>query len=451
MVGAGYVGLVTAVGLARFKHAVELIEVQPDRLAALRAGRLPIFEPGLQELFERVRDRGRLRVSETVGPETDVILVCVGTPIGPDGESDLSQLRAALISLAPMLERGVLVVIRSTMPPGATERTARELSLPREHLLTNPEFLREGAAVQDFLRPSRVVIGRFRQTWPEHVNLLRELYARIEAPFVVVDVAAAELIKNGANAFLALKLSFVSELASLCEEYGTDVDAVLEGIGSDPRIGNRYMQPSFGFGGSCLPKELRVLELAGRVRGLEMHVATAASLANQAQQTRFAQRVARVVGNVNGRTIGLLGLAFKAGTDDIRDSPAIELARRLLEAGARVRAYDPQAAEHARMELPGLEIAESAIAALEGTHAGVIATEWPEFRSLDWVAVRQSMAQPVVIDGRRLLDGAAMLALGFRFVAVGTPDPNGLADTGSEEVAVGDGVAGVASAAFVRD
>jgi UDPglucose 6-dehydrogenase len=314
----------------------------------------------------------------------------------------------------------VPLVIRSTVPPGSTRLAVEWSGVPRSRVFTNPEFLRQGVALADFRKPSRIVIGRFPDADPRALELVESLYASVDAPRLVVDVAASELIKNGANAFLALKLSFANEMASLSEEYGTDVDQVLAGITLDPRIGNHYMRPSFGFGGSCLPKELKALAAAGTARGLSMHVTQAASDANAAQQGRFAERIAAVLGGLPGRRVGLLGLAFKAGTDDVRDSPAVALAGQLLAAGATVTAHDPQAAGNALRVLPQLAIAKEPHEALDGADAAVIATEWPVYRELDWAALRDRLASPVVVDGRRLLDGEAMRRLGYRYEVVGT-------------------------------
>ncbi|HYH94166.1 MAG TPA: UDP-glucose/GDP-mannose dehydrogenase family protein [Candidatus Saccharimonadales bacterium] len=422
VIGAGYVGLITAAGLALLGHRVEVVEVRPDRLAALREGRAPIHEAGLPEALTEVLGDGRLTVSDVPSIDAELAMICVGTPIGSNGRSDLSQLGEALRSLAPIFAAGTPLLVRSTLPPGATLQVVEWTGLPTSHILTNPEFLRQGTALHDFLHPTRVVIGHFPDADPEALALVRSLYAPLDTPILMVDVAAAELIKNGANAFLALKLSFANEIAGLAEEYGTDVDDVLAGIALDPRIGNQYMRPGLGFGGSCLPKELRALAVAGEDRDLPMHVTRATSEANHAQQRRFAARVERALDGLEGRTVGLLGLAFKAGTDDVRDSPALGVARELLARGARVRAYDPAAARNALAELPELEIADTAEACLQDVDAVVVATEWPEFRGLDWVAIRDSVRQPLVIDGRRLLDPIVLRALGFRYLVVGGGD-----------------------------
>ncbi len=421
VIGAGYVGLVTAVGLVELGHRVELVENRADRLAILRAGRSPIHEEGLPEALRAGLESGQLRIADRpADADADAVLVCVGTPIGLDGRSDLTQLRTALAGLRDYAALGVPLVIRSTIPPGSTREAVAWAGASTSHVLTNPEFLRQGTAMADFRTPTRIVIGRFPDADPAAVALVAGLFDRLAAPLIIVDVAAAELIKNGANAFLALKLSFTSEMSALAEEFGADIDDVLDGITLDPRIGSTYMRPSFGFGGSCLPKELKALAVAGRDRGLPMHVTVAASDANGAQQRRFAERIEAALDGLPGRRIALLGLAFKAGTDDTRESPAVALAGRLLAGGAVVVGYDPEASDAARRELPGLVIAGSAAEAIGGADAVVVATEWPEFAALDWPGLHATLRTPLVIDGRRLLDGDAMRALGYEYQAVGS-------------------------------
>ena len=419
VVGAGYVGLVSAVGLAGLGHTVRLVETGAARLGMLRDGRIPIHEAGLQEAFDAAVAAGRLEVAGDIGDGPAILLVCVGTPIDDHGASDLTQLDSALEAIRDRFGPDDILVIRSTLPVGGTRRSIETTGLPTARVFTNPEFLRQGTAVADFAQPSRIVVGRFPDADPGALDAVLSLYDPIEAPRQVVDVEAAEIIKNGANAFLALKLSFTNEIASLCEEAGADVDEVLDGIGADPRIGRTYMQPSYGFGGSCLPKELTTLAVAGRTLGLPMHVTAAASAANHAAQERFAERIASALGGVAGRTVGLLGLAFKAGTDDTRDSPALRLAEWLLANGANVRAYDPAAGTNAAARLPGLEVAASAEAAVIGADVAVIATEWPEFRDLPWGTWGGGGAPRLIVDGRRLLDAPALRAAGYRVIQLG--------------------------------
>lgn len=419
VVGAGYVGIVTAVGLADLGLHVRLVEIRADRVDALINGQSPIHEPGLQTRLDQVLASGRLTVDRLVGDNLGMVLVCVGTPIGDDGRSDLSQLRSALTSLSDKLRRDATLVIRSTLPIGGTRRAVEWTQLGSARTFTNPEFLRQGSAVADFARPSRIVVGRFPEADEAGLARVIALFRGIEAPRLVVDVTAAEIIKNGSNAFLALKLSFANEVAALCEEAGADVDEVLDGIKADPRIGGSYMRPSFGFGGSCLPKELLTLAVAGRDSGLPMHVTTAASEANHAQQARFAQRIASRLGGISGRTIGLLGLAYKADTDDVRESPALRLASALMAGGATVQAFDPAAGANAKQEVPGLVVVDQARGVFEGADGVVVGTEWPQFRNVPWVDVKASMNRPLLFDGRRILDADELRAVGYEVVVLG--------------------------------
>ncbi|HEY8239164.1 MAG TPA: UDP-glucose/GDP-mannose dehydrogenase family protein [Candidatus Limnocylindrales bacterium] len=419
VIGAGYVGLVTGACLAGLGHTVRFVETNPERLEALRRRHIPIHEDGLQAAFDAGLDNGTIEVVARATTDVDAALVCVGTPIDADGQSDMSQVRSALADLGPLVESGVPLVMRSTMPPGATRALAEWSGARTARLVTNPEFLRQGTALHDFLHPSRIVVGTFPDVDQGVLDLVLGLFDGLPGERMVVSVAAAELIKNGSNAFLALKLSYANEVASLSEEYGADVDEVLAGIAADPRIGSQYMRPGLGFGGSCLPKELKVLEAAGLARGLAMHVTAAASNANQATQARFAARIERALNGLPGRRIALLGLAFKAGTDDVRESPALGTATRLIEGGAEVVGYDPVASMNAQRALPGLEVAASVDAAVRGADAIVIATEWPEFAEIDWPGLRSIVRQPLIIDGRRLLEPEPIRRAGYRYLAIG--------------------------------
>jgi UDPglucose 6-dehydrogenase len=432
VIGAGYVGLVSAVGLAAKGHTIELVETDPGRLTALREGRVPFTERGVQESLNDALASGALTVLDHASKTTaEVMLICVGTPIDDSGHADVGAVEGVLAEIAA-LERRPVVVVRSTMPVGTSQRLLRDGHIvDPARFFTVPEFLAQGSALADFAKPTRVVIGRLPMADPAAEAVLIDVFGAFGGPLRLVTLEEAELIKNGANAFLALKISFANEMAGLAERSGADVGPVLEGIGLDPRIGSTYLRPSFGFGGSCLPKELQTIATSGIERGLEMHVTSAAHAANLAHQERFAERIDEIVGGVAGRRIGLLGLAFKAGTDDIRSSPAVRLAGWLLEHGADVHAYDPAAAGHASRALPALVTTDSAAEALTGAEVAVIATEWPEFNDLDWASVRDQMTTPLVIDGRRLLDPATMRGLGYRYERVGSPtsEPAGVAAT----------------------
>jgi UDPglucose 6-dehydrogenase len=421
VVGAGYVGLATAVGLASRGHTIDLVEVRRDRLEALSAGKLPIHEPGMAAAFADPDIQGRIRPMLRIPEEpSDAVLICVGTPVDEDGRSDLRQLRSALEASRLLAQSGVPVVIRSTLPAGSSDQVIRWAGGDSSRIFTNPEFLAQGRALEDFLAPSRVVIGTFPDRDEEALAVVMAVLATDTCPVLVVSVIEADLIKNGANAYLALKLSYANELAVLCEELGVDVMTVIEGIGLDPRLGKGYMRPGFGFGGSCLPKDLRSITNVGRDLGLEMHVTSAASEANEAHQRRFARRILRAL-PPGCRRVAVLGLAFKAGTDDVRSSPALRVAELLIARGVEVVGYDPHAAQNASAALPALHVAASATAALAGAGLAVIGTDWPEFRRLDWRSIAPTMAAPIVIDGRRLLDGPTMRRLGFHYEAVGAP------------------------------
>lgn len=422
IVGAGYVGLVTGVSLARIGgHNVTWVEKDPARVVSLSNWHMPIHEPGLVEAF---REQARhLRVVPSIGAldrPPDIVLIAVATPIGKNGEPDLTQLRSATTALRSLPETHVSV--RSTLPPGTSLRLPAMLGRPDGgRVSTNPEFLREGAAMSDFAEPSRVVLGTYPETEPGHLRLLDELLRGIHAPRQVVSVQAAEMIKNVANGFLALKLSFVNEIASLCEEYAVDVQDVLAGIALDPRIGSEYMRPGLGFGGSCLPKELLVLAAAGRRHGLAMHVARAVAVVNEEQQQRFARRIVQELGSRRSR-VAMLGLSFKPGTDDMRGSPAITVANRLEQAGHTVVAHDPAvSSQRAAAVMPRLEMHTTVEAAARASDAIVLATDWPQYRHLDWGLIAAQMRGTLVFDGRNGLNESAVVTAGLSYRGVGRP------------------------------
>lgn len=419
VIGAGYVGLVTGVSLAATgRHDITFVERNPARLDELRHGRIPIEEPGLAAAYAGASARIAVVDSIAGAEDPELVFVAVATPIGEDGESDLGQIISALEDLSRYSHFDICV--RSTLPPGFSERIPAVLGrADGERVSTNPEFLRQGSAMEDFAKPSRIVIGRFPETSERHLRLIEAVYEHVEAPRIAVGVAAAELIKNAANAFLALKLSFVNEIAALSEGYGVEVEEVLAGIALDPRIGSTYMRPGLGFGGSCLPKELQVVDVAGRRRGLAMHIARAAAQVNLEQQDRFAHRVLDEVPAIDAR-VGLLGLSFKADTDDMRGSPAVHVARRLVQAGHAVVAFDPAVRpERARDAVPGISLVRRAEDVFDGVDAVVLATEWPEFGALDLAALAPRMRRRVLFDGRGIVSPATALAAGIAYRGVG--------------------------------
>jgi UDPglucose 6-dehydrogenase len=422
VIGGGYVGLVTAACFADLGHRVSVIETDPSRLRTIMDGKPPFFEPGLTELLADVTQAGSLagsgEASAVIGA-SELVFICVGTPLGADGEADLSQVQAASAAVADS-GSDVPVVFRSTLPIGSTGRLSEWLR--RENLdtvVTNPEFLRQGTAISDFMRPTRVVIGTRGGARTVVAEIVSALYEPLGAPLLITDFASAEMIKNVANAFLATRLSFINEVSDLCEAYGADIDAVVEGIGMDPRIGRSYFRPGIGFGGSCLPKELANLVRLGQRQGLAMPLMEGVGRANDGRATRVTDRLEGLLGSFRDRTIGMLGLAFKPGTDDVRYSPAIALARRLLERGAHVLAHDPVVPLEATASLSGLRRCARAEGVFAEARLVILATEWGEYRELDWHRLAASTASPVLFDGRNALDHQELSAAGWEVIAVG--------------------------------
>jgi UDPglucose 6-dehydrogenase len=421
VVGAGYVGIATAVGLAEQGLDVVLVEQDSARLTALLDGRIPFHEPGLPEAYANQYAAARIvAAAEIPSSGLDLIVICVGTPIDDTGSADVTFVARAMDQAVPAIMAGAACVIRSTLPVGSAGRLAQRPGVVLERLFVAPEFLRQGSALEDIRRPTRVVIGTFGEnTDSEALALVTRALSHPGAPLLNMRAEEASLVKNASNVFLALRLTFANEVAGLAEDIGVDVGPVLDGIGHDPRIGHAYMRPSYGFGGSCLPKEVRTLSTAGLDRGLPMHLAGAISEANADSQRRFARHIAEAVGGLAGKRIAFLGLAFKADTDDVRSSPAVRLAARLLDGGADLRAHDPAAGDNARRVLPDLVVVPTVAEALQGADAAVIATEWPMYRDLDWAALRDTMRRPLIIDGRRLLPEAEVRDLGYVVQRVG--------------------------------
>ena len=421
VVGAGYVGLTTAACLAQLGHRVTCTDVDGPRIAGLRRGEIPIHEPGLAELVRAGLDSARLSFvcgSAEAAARANFVFLCVPTPPRPDGSTDLSYLEAAAAEIGPGLRPGAVVVNKSTAPAGTAAMLDRMLGRGDVSVASNPEFLRQGSAVQDFLHPDRLVVGAADGAAAERVV---GLYAGIDAPVLVTDPASAETVKYAANAFLATKLSFANSVAALCEAVGADVGDVLEGMGQDPRIGRDYLRPGPGWGGSCLPKDTLSLIAGAAAAGYDFALLRSVVEANEAQFDRIVEKVANRVA-LSGARIALLGLAFKAGTDDLRGSPALEIARRLIRAGAEVCAYDPAPGTGAAAEEAGVVVAGDAYAACDGAAAVVVATEWDEFRALDFDRVAAVMAQRHVIDARNLLDRHDLESRGFTYSGVGVQD-----------------------------
>jgi len=427
VIGAGYVGLVTGACLADAGNDVFCLDVNAEKVAALNAGEIPIFEPGLQPIVRRNREAGRLRFSTDVAAGVahgELQLIAVNTPPGADGAADLQHVLAAARAIGRHMKSWKLIATKSTVPVGTADKIREAVKKHTDlefSVVSNPEFLKEGAAVEDFMRPDRVIIGADDA---RAVALLRQLYApfqRNHERVMVMSVRSAELTKYAANAMLATRISFMNELANLAEALGADIEQVRRGIGSDPRIGYQFLYPGAGFGGSCLPKDVQALQRSAAEAGRPLRVLGAVAQVNDAQKHVLSEKIKQRFGmNLEGKRFAVWGLAFKANTDDMREAPSRTLIADLVEAGASVRGYDPAAGREARrLFMKNVEIVESAMAALEGADALAIVTEWREFRSPDFAAIKARLKTPAIFDGRNLYDPAVLKGLGLEYYPIG--------------------------------
>ena len=427
MIGAGYVGLVSGACFADFGHHVTCIDKDAQKVAALNRGEIPIFEPGLADLVEANVRQERLRFAvdtASVGA-AEAVFIAVGTPSRRgDGHADLSFVYDAVREIAPLLSAAAVVITKSTVPVGTGDEIERILRDERHdadiQVVSNPEFLREGAAIRDFKHPDRIVVGtddaRARAVVAE---LYRPLYLNA-SPIFYVNRRTAELIKYAANAFLATKITFINEVADLCEQVGADVNEVARGMGLDNRIGDKFLHAGPGFGGSCFPKDTTALLKTAQDHGVALRIVEAVASVNEQRKRAMARKViAALDGSVRGKTVAVLGLTFKPNTDDTRDLPAIPLITALQDQGATVRAYDPAGMEQAKPQLQGVHYCNGAYVAAEGAHAIVIATEWEQFRALDLDRLKSVMAQPVIVDLRNIYRADEMKRAKFKYVAVG--------------------------------
>lgn len=420
VIGVGYVGLVTAACLAELGHHVVCRDIVPERVAMLQRGEVPIHEPGVPELLQRNAERLTFTLDmEDVFRDARIAIICVDTPPTASGDADLSRVEAVIAAL-PASAEGAVLVMKSTVPVGTGNRVRSELDARGRQdvgYVSNPEFLREGSAVADFRQPDRVVVGGDR---PEDVERVARLYQDLNAPILTTDIASAEMIKLASNAFLATKISFVNEIANVCERVGADVEEVARGMGMDSRIGQSFLRPGIGYGGSCFPKDVTALkQLAGNT-GYSFQLLASVIEVNELQKRRVIGKLQDRLGSLRGRRVALLGLAFKPHTDDMREASSIVLASRLIAEGASVVAFDPVAAERARGVLPeAVEIAGSMLAAVTDADAVVIVTEWPEFRAVLSAEVHAAMRGPLIVDGRNLLDPNEAVAAGFTYVPIG--------------------------------
>lgn len=430
VIGTGYVGLVTGACFAEFGVQVACVDNVASKIAMLQDGHLPIHEPGLQELVSKNLREDRLTFTTDVAKAIEqslVIFIAVGTPSGEDGSTDLRYVDAVADTIGCSMHDYKVIATKSTVPVGTAHRVKARIQAAQTtpvafSVVSNPEFLREGSAVEDFMRPNRVVIGAED---PHALAIMRELYSPlylIETPFVLTDTVTAEIIKYAANAFLAMKISFINEMATMCDAVGADVHGVARGIGLDQRIGNKFLHPGPGYGGSCFPKDVKALIHCARDAGVDLELAPAVERVNTQQRQRMIDKIVGMLhGDLTDKTIGVLGLSFKPNTDDIREAPALTIIPALQALGARIKAYDPVAIPAAQHVLQNVEYCSDAYATCVGSDALVLVTEWNQFRALDFERIRTLLNDPVLIDLRNVYEASTMQRLGFRYIAVGRP------------------------------
>jgi UDPglucose 6-dehydrogenase len=447
VIGAGYVGLVTGGCFAEIGHEVLCTDNDSEKVATLEAGRLPIYEPGLDAVIAKTRKEGRLRFSskpEEAIDASDAIFICVGTPPLPNGDADLSAIDHVARLVASEARASKLVVEKSTVPAQTGQELKRALSVYGRktgvafRVASNPEFLREGTALEDFLHPDRIVVGVDDEVAERQLHeiyrpvLERKFNCPFHAPaacpdvpppaWLVTTISSAELIKHASNSFLALKISYANMIADLAERLGADIQEVTTAVGMDSRIGRSFLNAGLGFGGFCLPKDLQAFVHLAEKSGVDFSLLKEVEKINRRRIRHVIEKVRRALWVVKGKPVAVLGLAFKANTDDIRFSPAIDLIHELEAEGAKVRAFDPEAMEKARSQMPQVEMSGSAYEAAKDAEVLILATEWKEFRELDWARMRDAMSRPLIVDARNLLSGREMKALGFEYYSIGRPD-----------------------------
>ncbi len=427
VIGTGYVGLVTGACFAEFGVEVTCVDVDEKKIEGLKNGIMPIYEPGLDTIVEKNYKAGRLHFTTNVKSAVEqalVIFLAVGTPPKPDGSPDMSYYQQAALDIAESMNGYKVLVTKSTVPVG-TGKWLREFVAENQTTKTNfgvasnPEFLREGAAIDDFMRPDRVVVG---SNEPDAIAIMKDLYRPlylIETPIVITSLEAAELIKYAANAFLATKITFINEIANLCDAIGCDVHDVAKGMGMDNRIGRKFLHPGPGYGGSCFPKDTKAFTKVGDKFGVETSVVDAVIKANDFQRLAMIPKIQKLVGDFDGKQIGVLGLSFKPETDDMRESPATDIIKEMQKQGAKIRAFDPVAMEEAKHSLPDIEYAENEYDAIKDADVLVIITEWNQFRALDMEKVKKLLKSPKIVDLRNIYEPKEMKELGFEYVGVG--------------------------------
>ncbi len=424
VIGTGYVGLVTGTCLADLGNTVTCVDIDERKIAQLREGVMPIYEPGVGEMVQRNVTAGRLTFTTTYVdaiPEADIVFICVDTPSGMGGEADLKYVRSAAESIADHMVKPIIIVNRSTVPIGTgdfvTDVVNGRLKQPIDFaVVSNPEFTAEGSAVWDFMHPDRVVLGSMNRDAAEAVA---QLYLPLRAPIMITDQRTSEMIKYASNAYLASRISFINQIATICEQLGADVREVSAGMGLDKRIGPHFLSAGIGWGGSCFPKDVKALEFMASVHGAHPQLLRDVIEINRDMRRRTVQRVRQLVGKLNGATVGILGLSFKPNTDDMREAPSVEIIRLLQNEGVRIRAYDPVAMKNAERLLRDVTLCEDVYEVAEGCDALIIVTEWNEFKNLDLQRIKAAMRLPILVDGRNLYDPQIMRSLGFVYRGVG--------------------------------
>lgn len=423
IIGTGYVGLVTGTCLAHIGHSVIGVNRHPQKSSQLNQGKIPIYEPGLERILAGARRNGKIRFTTDLGQavqSSDIVIIAVGTPSRRDGSADLQQVRQVAVQIGQALRKYAVIINKSTVPVG----TARIVgALVKKHfrgkfdVVSCPEFLREGSAVRDFLRPDRIIIGSESSRATQAVL---QVFRNIPGKKVITNIETAEMIKYASNAFLATKISFINEIANVCDRVGADVEQVALGMGLDPRIGQAFLRAGMGYGGSCFPKDVRALNTIAGTKGYNFRLLKSVIEVNNRQKNILLKKVKKNLKNIRGKKIAVLGLAFKGNTDDIRESAAIDIVRLLQSAGAQISVYDPAAMPNARAVLDGtVKYANNSYQAVVKTDAVIIASEWEQFKKLDWSRLRQSMRGNLIVDGKNLLNRSILERLGFRYVAMG--------------------------------
>jgi UDPglucose 6-dehydrogenase len=425
VIGTGYVGLVTGTCFADLGNQVNCLDINEETIQNLKQGILPIYEPGLEQVVEQNHKAGRLVFTtdyEKALEDVELIFIAVGTPSGVDGEADLQYVRASAESVADIVDHPVVIVNKSTVPVGTGDWVAEIIKKRRGgkpldfSVVSNPEFLREGSAVNDFMHPDRVVLGSENHDAAQQVA---QLYKALRCPVVITDLRTAEMIKYASNAFLATRISFINEIANMCEELGADVTQVALGMGYDNRIGMAFLDAGLGWGGSCFPKDVKALAHMAVLHGTHPQLLQAVMDINRNQRHRAVYKLRKALGTFSEKTIGILGLSFKPNTDDIRESPALEIIHLLQNEGASIQAYDPQAMENVAREMPLVKLCSDPYNVAEGADAVILATDWNEFKQIDFDHIHTAMRQPIIMDGRNLWDPETLREKGFTYYGVG--------------------------------